>query len=173
MLMLMLMLMLTLMFMMMLISMLILMLILMLMLMLILLLKLTLMFSLMLTLMLTLRFIFLPREVRSHAFPPILQLSSLSLAHTAITTLPQVVVVVVDDRHDDHVVVDDQGLLWKAGLGAVGPFETFGSCRHSAAMLLRYFLDDQVLRQSNLQWTIMIMTIRMKTIVMITIKIKG
>ena len=30
------------------------------------------------------------REVRSHAFPPILQLSSLSLAHTAITTLPQV-----------------------------------------------------------------------------------
>ena len=30
------------------------------------------------------------REVRSHAFPPILQLASLSLAHTAITTLPQV-----------------------------------------------------------------------------------
>ena len=141
------------------------------------LLMLMLMFSLTLTLMLTLRFIFLPREVRSHAFPPILQLSSLSLAHTAITTLPQVLgddhVVDVDDRHDDHVVVDDQGLLWKAGLGAVGPFETFGSCRHSAAMLLRYFLDDQVLRQSNLQWTIMIMTIRMKTIVMITIKIKG
>ena len=91
--------------------------------------------------------------MRSHAFPPILQLSSLSLAHTAITTLPQVLgddhVVGVDDRHDDHVVDDDQGLFWKAGLGAVGPFETFGSCRDSVAMLLRYFLDDQVWRPSN------------------------
>ena len=110
--------------------------------------------------------------MRSHAFPPILQLSSLSLAHTAITTLPQV----LGDDHvvdvDDHVVVDDQGLLWKAGLGAVGPFETFGSCRGSVAMLLRYFLDDQVLRHS-LQWTIRMKTIVMITIRIITIKIKG
>ena len=35
------------------------------------------------------------REVRSHAFPPILQLASLSLAHTAITTLAQVVIIVM------------------------------------------------------------------------------
>ena len=33
--------------------------------------------------------------MRSHAFPPILQLASLSLAHTAITTLAQVAIIMM------------------------------------------------------------------------------